>query len=86
MNICMNIRAQRAKAALAKYCRIKGEPLDCLDAGITDLMTDLMHLARREGLDGFQLSRTAQGHFLVEEETESQRGDHTTTNFTSTGE
>lgn len=85
MNICMNIRAQRAKAALAKYCRIKGEALDCLDAGITDLMTDLMHLARREGLDGFQLSRTAQGHFLVEEETESQRGDHTT-NSTSTGE
>ena len=48
MNIlCMNIRAQRAKSALAKYCRIKGDPLDCLDAGIIDLMTDLMHLARR---------------------------------------
>lgn len=82
----MNRRAQRAEAALAEYCRIKGESLDSLETGTIDLMTDLMHLARREGLDGFQLSRTAQVHFLVEEETESQRGDHTTTNSTSTGE
>lgn len=86
MNICMNIRAQRAKTALAKYCRIKGEPLDCHETGIIDLMADLMHLARREGLDASNLFRMAQVHFLLEFETESQQGDHTTTNFTSTGE
>ena len=33
-------------------------------------MTDLLHLARTENLDGFQLATMAQTHFLVEEEKE----------------
>lgn len=81
----MNSRAKLAKAVLAKYCRLKGEPLDCHETGIIDLMTDLMHLARKEGVDAFQLSRTAQTHFLVEEETEFQKEYHTTKS-TSKGE
>ena len=85
MNICMNIRAQRAKAALAKYCRIKGEPLDCPETAIIDLMADLLHLARREGLDGVTISRTAQVHFLLEFETETHRAYHKS-NTTTKGE
>ena len=64
----MNSRAHRAESILNEYCRLKGEPLDCHEAGITDLMTDLMHLARQNDLDGFDLSRMAQVHFLVETE------------------
>ncbi len=67
----MNSRTQLAEAVLAEYCRLKGEPLDSYETGITDLMADLMHLARKEGLDGFELSRMAQMHFLVETETAS---------------
>lgn len=67
----MNSRTQTAETILNEYCRLKGESLDCHDAGITDLMTDLMHLARKNDLDGFKLSRMAQMHFLVEKETGS---------------
>lgn len=64
----MNSRTQLAEAVLAEYCRLKGEPLESYETGITDLMADLMHLARKEGLDGFELSKMAQMHFLVETE------------------
>ncbi len=67
----MNSRAQRAETILSEYCRLKGESLDCHEAGITDLITDLMHLARENDLDGFDLSKMAQVHFLVETETGS---------------
>ncbi|MDP2103505.1 MAG: hypothetical protein Q8K26_01125 [Candidatus Gracilibacteria bacterium] len=40
--------------------------MDCQETGIIDLMADLMHLAHDENLDGFDLSRIAQKHFLVE--------------------
>ncbi len=78
-------RAQRAEAALTEYCRIKGEPLDCHETGIIDLMADLMHLARREGLDASNLSQTAQVHFLLEFETEAHRAYHKS-NTTMKGE
>lgn len=81
----MTARAQRAEAALAEYCRVKGEPLDCHETGIIDLMADLMHLARREGLDASNLSRTAQVHFLLEFETEAHRAYHNS-NTTTKGE
>ena len=67
----MNSRTQIAETILTEYCRLKGESLDCHEAGITDLMTDLMHLAQKENLDGFDLARMAQMHFLVETETGS---------------
>ncbi len=81
----MTSRAQRANAALAEYCRVKGEPFDSIETGIIDLMTDLMHLARREGLDAFNLPRPAQVHFLIELESEALREYHTT-NSTTKGE
>jgi hypothetical protein len=67
----MNSRTRIAETILTEYCRLKGEYLDCHETGITDLMTDLMHLARKNDLDGFDLSRMAQTHFLVETETGS---------------
>lgn len=66
----MNGRIVAAERALTEYCRSKREALDSLETGIVDLMTDLLHLARGENLDGFQLAKMAQMHFLVEEEKE----------------
>lgn len=65
----MNRRTDQAEIILTEYCRLKGEPLECLETEIIDLMTDLMHLARKENLDALSLTRMAQMHFLVEEET-----------------
>ena len=66
----MNSRIVSAERALTEYCRSKREALDSLETGIIDLMTDLLYLARTENLDGFQLAKMAQMHFLVEEEQE----------------
>ena len=41
----MKARTESAQQALNEYCRSKGEPLDTLETGIIDLLTDLMHLA-----------------------------------------
>ena len=38
------------EALLAEYHRLKREPLDCLEASIIDMVTDLMHLARKENI------------------------------------
>ncbi len=65
----MTGRSEYAGQALKHYCHSKNEPFDTLETGIIDLLTDLLHLARAEGLDGFQLSRIAAQHFLVEKET-----------------
>lgn len=57
-----------AEALLVEYHRLKREPLDCLEASIIDMITDLMHLARRENLDVLALIQMAQIHFQAEEE------------------
>jgi hypothetical protein len=62
----MTQHTDSARQALDQYCRSKSERLDTLETGIIDLLTDLMHLARTEGLDGFMLAQTAMMHFLVE--------------------
>ncbi len=64
----MTRRTESARQALDQYCLSKGEPMDTLETTIIDLLTDLLHLARLEGLDGFMLGQTAQMHFLVETE------------------
>jgi hypothetical protein len=64
----MTQRTESARQALDQYCLSKGEPLDTLETGIIDLLTDLLHLAQTEGQDGFMLGQTAQMHFLVETE------------------
>jgi hypothetical protein len=66
----MTRRTENARQALDQHCRSKNEPLDTLETGIIDLLTDLMHLARTEGLDGFMLAQTAMMHFLCEAEQE----------------
>ena len=40
--------------------------MDTLETAIIDLLTDLLHLARLEGLDADMISQTAQIHFVVE--------------------
>lgn len=62
----MHTRTQIAEAVLAEYQRLKREPLECLETSIVDLMTDLLHLAKREGLDRLALSRLTQMHFEAE--------------------
>ena len=69
----MTQRTENARQALDQYYRSKGEPLDTLETGIIDLLTDLMHLARIEGQDGFMLAQTALMHFVVETEQERSR-------------
>ena len=53
-------------AGLDQYCLSKGEPMDTLETAIIDLLTDLLHLARLEGLDACMIGQTAQIHFVVE--------------------
>ncbi len=64
----MTRRTESARQALDQYCLSKSEPMDTLETAIIDLLTDLLHLARLEGQDGFMLGQTAQMHFLVETE------------------
>lgn len=62
----MTRRTESARQALDQYCLSKGEPLDTLESGIIDLLTDLLHLAQTEGLDACMIGQTAQIHFVVE--------------------
>jgi len=59
----MKPRIELAETVLKEYCRLKGEPLDSFETGITDLITDLMHLAHKEDLDGIVISGMAMLHF-----------------------
>ena len=61
----MTRRTESARQAFDQYCLSKGEPLD-IETGIIDLLTDLLHLARLEGLDACMIGHTAQIHFVVE--------------------
>ena len=56
-----------AEALWVEYHRLKREPIDCLEASIIDMITDLMRLARKENLDALALIRMAQNHFQAEE-------------------
>ena len=38
--------SESARQALDQYCLSKGEPMDTLETGIINLLTDLLHLAR----------------------------------------
>ena len=66
----MTRRTESARQALDQYCLSKGEPLDTLETGIIDLLTDLLHLAHIEELDAFDLGLTALKHFVCEIEKE----------------
>ena len=62
----MHSRTQIAETVLVEYHRLKREPLECLETSIIDLMTDLLHLAHKEELDGVALSKMALIHFEAE--------------------
>jgi hypothetical protein len=62
----MNSRTQIAETILVEYHRLKREPLECLETSIIDLMTDLLHLAHKDELDGVALSKMVQMHFETE--------------------
>lgn len=62
----MHTRTQIAETVLVEYQRLKREPLECLESSIIDLMTDLLHLAHKEGLDRLALSEMVQMHCEAE--------------------
>ena len=62
----MPANTQLTETILTEYCRLKGVALESLEAGIIDLITDLMHLARARGLDPYRLIGMAQFHFESE--------------------
>jgi hypothetical protein len=64
----MNFREKIAEGAVIEYHRLKREPLESLEESMTDLMTDLLHLAERENLNGEAILRMAQIHFEAEHE------------------
>ena len=63
----MSNRTIASERALTEYFRSKREPFDSVETGIVDLMTDLMHLAKKSQLDGVRLARMAEMHFMVED-------------------
>lgn len=67
-------RRMRAEFMLAQYCFIKGESFDEYETEIeiTDMVTDLFHVAHREGLAPEAIVRMALGHFEEESQTEGE--------------
>ena len=64
--------AYAAVEAFRDVCR--GSPLDCEDGmqeAIGDLLANIMHLARQEGLDPEAMINTGRMHFEAEEAEES---------------
>jgi hypothetical protein len=62
----MTTNAQLAESALAEYQRLKKESLESFEESIVDLITDLLHLAHRENLDGPAISDMAWMNFRAE--------------------
>lgn len=61
------IRVESARIALDAYLRIHGASGE-RQFEIIDLVTDLLHLAVSEGLDGTAISAKAELHFQAETE------------------
>ena len=59
-------RANRAKKLIAQYDEIKGEDFDEYGTEIVDIITDMLHLAKRQKLDTEVVLRTALYHFEAE--------------------
>ena len=62
----MTQRTAPARPAAASSRLDPGESPRSLETMILDLLTDTLHLARIEGLDGCQLGSAAMARFLVE--------------------
>jgi len=59
-------RAAAAKKAVYEHVRMRKTQWDTWESHITDLMTDLCHLAGQEGLLPERLMSTALNHYMEE--------------------
>jgi len=66
MGIQHNERSLRASTLVDDYCALKGEPFDCLESTITDLITDVLILAHMEGININSICRMAEVHVSAE--------------------
>ncbi len=66
MGIQHTTRTQRASTLVEEYRALTGEPFDCLESTITDLITDLLHLAHMEGIDANRICKMAAIHVSAE--------------------
>jgi hypothetical protein len=58
-------RSLRASTIVDEYCALTGE-YNCLESTITDLITDLLHLAHREGMEANSICQMAAIHVSAE--------------------
>ncbi len=68
MGIQHNERSLRASTLVDEYCALKGEPFDCLESTITDLITDVLIFAHMEGIDIGSVYRMVSFHVSAETE------------------
>ena len=65
-------RAGRGELAVKFYAPTVGDQEEPVDYQISDLLTDLLHFARREKVDVDQILQRAQNDFYVEVREEGQ--------------
>ncbi|HHL33864.1 MAG TPA: hypothetical protein ENJ30_05810 [Desulfobulbaceae bacterium] len=68
MGIRHNQRSLRASTLVDEYCQLKGEPFDCLEEVVIDLITDVLILANMEGEDINGIFRMVANHVSAETE------------------
>lgn len=68
MGIRHNNQSLRASTIVKNYCQLKGEPFDCLEEVVTDLITDVLILAHMEGEDINGIFRMVANHVSAETE------------------
>lgn len=70
-----NERSSRARSLVEEYRIMKGDPFDhlgvaitddCLEEIITDLITDVLHLAHKEGMDIHNICKMSEVHLCAE--------------------
>jgi len=69
-------RAERGRAILEEYGKLAGEPDEDTPTLLADLLADLRHLAREEGVDFGKSSDMSKIHFNEEVEEEGGDEDH----------
>ena len=63
-----NDRAEYARSAVENHCKqADGEP-ECLEESVIDLLANLMHLCKKDGVDFGDCLLSAQIHFDAESE------------------
>jgi len=63
-----NERSSRARSLVEEYRIMKGDPYDCLEEIITDLVTDVLIFAHKEGMDISSIYRMVADHVSAETE------------------